>query len=160
MPPIPKRRAERLGHGQYAKGVDEVDTVRMPGAVQPPSVARDLHPVARRWYRSLRRSGQARFYEPSDWALAVFVAHAMDAAIRTVPFNATGVKVVMDAAEGLLSTEAERRRARIEVERVMPGTGNDGEKPKEIRDYRTRFAITDGGASPASVDGTDGGAPA
>lgn len=151
--PAPKRRAEILGHRSNAELTP--DTVRIPGLVKPPAIPKKLHPVARRWYRSLRRSGQAQYYEPSDWALAVFIAHQMDAAMNVsiLGFNANNVKAIVQAGEALLCTETSRRRVRIEVERVLPGTGGDGEKPKEIRDYRARLRTVD---SESHSDGTEG----
>jgi len=153
MPPTPKRAAERLGHAHEKKGLlPNVDSVRIVGPVKPPALPKGLHPDAGRWYRSLRQSGQARYFEPSDWALAVVIARQMsNLSSLGAASNANLFKTVMEAAESLLSTESSRRRARIEVERV---TGNDGEKPKEIRDYRSRLALVDSsGASATSADG-------
>ncbi len=45
--------------------------------VKIPRLPRGTHPAARRWYRSLRESSQARFFEPSDWAAAAYVAEMM-----------------------------------------------------------------------------------
>ena len=72
--PVPKRQAERRRRNKDAV----VDTVVMEGAVKPATLPHSvLHRVAREWYRSLKRSGQAQFFEPSDWAAAVLVAEAM-----------------------------------------------------------------------------------
>ena len=45
--------------------------------VAVPRLPRGTHRAARCWYRSLRDSSQARFFEPSDWAAAAFVAEML-----------------------------------------------------------------------------------
>lgn len=164
--PVPKRKSERLGHMSKAER-EGVSVVRIPGKVAPPPLPKGLHPVADRWYRALRRSAQAEFYEPSDWALAVFVAHQMDQALRLniLTWSPHAVKVIMDASDHLLVTEAARRRARIEVERGVTGTGtSDGATPKEPRDHRSRLHVVrtaqGPSAPPTGTDGADGGATA
>lgn len=143
---VPKRIDERLGHLSKAQK-SGVDRVQMVGRVAVPSPRKDLHPIALRWYRALGRSGQAIYYEPSDWALALYVAEAMDRTLQPPTllnrgFSAEIFKGVLSAAGGeLLGTEAARRRARIEVERLalVPTPV----EPTKITDYRDRLAEPD-----------------
>src|SRR5687768_3480105 len=74
--PIPKRMNTRLGHVTKAEK-DSVTTVDMVGKVEAPPVDANWHELARDWYESLARSGQAKHYEPSDWTAARLLAHEM-----------------------------------------------------------------------------------
>jgi hypothetical protein len=145
MGPVPKPRSELLGHVRKL-AVNDSDQVPMVGVVKPPGLPKrengqPLHEVARRWYRALRRSSQAQFYEPTDWALAVFVAHEMDMVLSlgALGWSPNAVTVVMKAAESLLATEGSRRRARIETKR-SPSAADKGQPPKPISDHRDRAA--------------------
>ena len=100
------------------------------------------HPIAKRWFESLARSGQAAFYEPSDWATAELLAEAISRELRpkVVGITAAGEVVKAEAAltgsalqallkgmSSLLVTEGDRRRARVELERPKPEPeGGDG----------------------------------
>jgi hypothetical protein len=76
------------------------------------------HPIARDWYLSLRESGQAAFYQPSDWATARYAAELMSRALEPdrVP-NGQLIAALNSVMGSLLTTEGDRRRARIELER-------------------------------------------
>ena len=120
--PIPKRSEERRRRNK-----DDG-----PGLIQAPSGApEDLpelpepeplwHPIATDWYLSLRESGQAAFYEPSDWAVARYVAELMSRGLSSDrPPNGQYVAALNSAMSSLLTTEGDRRRARMELERKKP----------------------------------------
>ena len=93
----------------------------------------DWHPRVKDWWESLAESGQATYYEPSDWATAAIVAESMsrDLKPRVVGVNLEGVpvkaKVPMSGASlsaylramtALMVTEGDRRRAGLEIERA------------------------------------------
>jgi len=42
--------------------------------VRIPAANKDWHPIAKRFYNSLKTSGQSDFYQNSDWAFAYSVA--------------------------------------------------------------------------------------
>jgi hypothetical protein len=93
------------------------------------------HPIAEATYLSLARSGQAIFYEPSDWHTAYALCEMLSRELSPKPI------VVMDGEDGshiewvkqpvngavmnaflkgwtaLMATEGDRRRLRIELER-------------------------------------------
>src|SRR5690348_10108444 len=65
-----------------------------PGLIQAPSGAPeelpdlpdpdpDWHEIATDWYLSLRESGQAAFYQPSDWAVARYAADLMSRVLQS-----------------------------------------------------------------------------
>lgn len=95
------------------------------------------HPIASGWYLSLRRSGQAVFYEPSDWAMARYAAELMSRALASdrAP-NGQLVAALNSVMGSLLTTEGDRRRARIELER-KPAVRVVPASVTAIDDYRS-----------------------
>lgn len=114
----------------------------------------DWHPVAKEWFRALEDSGQAHFYEPSDWALARLIAEAMSRDLKPQivgvtdegepiayrrPLNAASVKAYLSAASDLMSTESSRRRLQVELDRPeaeAPPAGADA--VTLLSEYRDR----------------------
>ena len=130
--PAPKRLAERLGHLTKAQK-SSADVVQMSGPVRVPAASKEWHPVARRWYLALKQSGEAVYFEPSDWAAAQYVAEAMSRNLKTDRFSGQLFASVWSAMESLLTTEAARRRVRMEVQRGEPDVDEGG--PTPIADY-------------------------
>jgi hypothetical protein len=118
VPPTPKRASERRRRNLDSKPT----AVKRTGAVEQPPAPGTLHEIARDWYASLALSGQAEFYEPSDWAAALYVAEAMTKNLRARKFSGQLFGVVWGAMNDLLTTEQARRRARVEVERALEET--------------------------------------
>lgn len=94
------------------------------------------HPVAEQWYRSLAQSGQALFYEPSDWSTAYLVADQISRALEprptvigedssgepiirymVVPMPGATLNAILKANSSLMASEGDRRRLRIELDR-------------------------------------------
>src|SRR5690606_5981412 len=72
--PVPKREDERRRRNKNEDGI-ETTTVKVDeGPVKAPDVDTEWHPIAQEWFSSLRESAQSRFYEPSDWATAKYIA--------------------------------------------------------------------------------------
>ncbi|MGW4223026.1 phage terminase small subunit [Streptomyces bauhiniae] len=120
--PIPKRSEERRRRNkddgpeliQAPAGSPE----DLPGLPDPDPL---WHPIATDWYLSLRESGQAAFYEPSDWAVARYAAHVMSQVLQSERGpNGQLVAALNSVMSSLLTTEGDRRRARMELERKKP----------------------------------------
>lgn len=134
----PKRAADRVRRNKV-----DIDTVKVSGDVPVPDADASWHQIAIDWYESLARSGQSNYYEPSDWALAQYAAHMMSHNLTQARPSSEWFKGVWAAANDLMSTEASRRRLRMEIERagrsgdsVPPAaTGTDG-KVSRLDDYR------------------------
>jgi len=88
------------------------------------------HPIAEQWYESLKQSGQSRFYEPSDWQSARMLTHEMGRMLNAGRVSAQTLAAVWSAMGDMLSTEAARRRVRMEIERGEGG--GDPKKEAEI----------------------------
>jgi hypothetical protein len=70
--PAPKRSTQRLGHRTQAEK-ELTQTAVVPKSTKlygPPLGLPNAHPLAANWYGGLRNSGQAEFYQASDWATA------------------------------------------------------------------------------------------
>ncbi|WP_456114857.1 phage terminase small subunit [Streptomyces katsurahamanus] len=124
--PVPKREDQRR-----RRNSPEVETATAPsanpdGATAPPAEA-DWHPIARRWYDSLVHSGQAFFFEPSDWAQAAYVAEAMSRNLNQGQrLSGQLFASVISAASDLLTTEGSRRRLRIELSKAEASEVDSG----------------------------------
>lgn len=110
--PIPKRAEDRRRRNKV-----DTDTVKMVGAVPVPPADENWHAIAAHWYGSLALSGQAKYYEPSDWAAAHLVANQMSTMLFSGRPSPTMFAAVWTAMGDLLTTEGERRRARMEIMR-------------------------------------------
>lgn len=123
----PKRTEERepTGHNHWAgenKGEPKPGTVRAPGGsplrwAAPGVLWQD---PARRWYLSLKKSGQSRFYEQSDIETAWFLANELSLLLEQAAGRSNRgeiLRAVMTGMSLLLNTETDRRRAGIELVR-------------------------------------------
>lgn len=139
--PVGKRSSQRRRRNAPARPI-----VATAGAAEVPipEAIEEWHPIAKDWYRSLAASGQARYYEPSDWALAVIVAESLsrDLAPQFVgmtddgeiirdelPIKGTSLAAYLKAFNVLLVAEGDRRRLQIELQR--PG-GDDDPGPDKV----------------------------
>lgn len=116
--PPPKRSTERRRRNSPAAELSPA----LPGPVDQPPADEAWHEIARDWYESLARSGQARYYEPSDWQTARVWAWALSGTLASP--DGIDVKVLtawQSASTELLTTEGARRRARLEIERAQAG---------------------------------------
>ena len=133
----PKRSSQRAGHRTKA---EQPDTVNVRGRVPIPAADSTWHPQAAKWYRSLRRSGQSRYFEPSDWQYARILAHMLSVQLTSPRPSAQMMKALFAAMESLGTTESSRRRMRIEVERQREGGTTDEVEAAEVAilaQYRT-----------------------
>lgn len=150
--PLPKRDAERRRRNKPDVATVKVDLdVTLASEVEIPAMPMtaydgdgDLldepvptwHPTAVAWYTSLTRSGQAIFYEQSDWATAYILAEQLSLSMEprpiqigvdadgkpeyrsmVMPMNGASMTAFLKGAAALMATEGDRRRLRIELDR-------------------------------------------
>lgn len=148
--PPPKRAAQRRRTNAPKRPTTTADGA---AHVPIPRVNGRWHPVAKRWYTSLRHSGQSQFYEPSDWAVAYLIAESMSRDLMpqvvgvtdtgqvvkdTIPLKGASLAAYLKAMTQLLVTEGERRRVQLELERPDPGKdGDDDGKVTWLDQHRT-----------------------
>jgi hypothetical protein len=135
--PVPKRSSERRRRNKDS----QVETAKpMSDRVEQPLVDDRWHPIARDWYESLAESGQAQFFEPSDWQYARVVADILSRLLKQRGrVSAQLFAAVTSSMNDLLTTEASRRRVRLEIER-----GKGGEQPASviaIADYQKTLGV-------------------
>jgi len=85
------------------------------------------HPIAMEWYESLAESGQARYFEPSDWQAARVVAYEIGRMLNRREASGQLLSSVWSAMGDLLSTEAARRRVRMEIDRGLAAEDEDAD---------------------------------
>lgn len=111
---VPKRSSERIRRNKE----NEVETVPHIGPVEAPELGfPDPHPMIVDFYEALKESGQAQYYEPSDWQFARFTLHFADKLIKSQKPSSVMLTAINSALSNLLVTEGDRRRVRMEVER-------------------------------------------
>lgn len=148
--PPPKRSEQRR---RANKAVVPVDTAAGAARVEEPAANSKWHPVAKRWFESLGRSGQSVFYEPSDWATAYLVAESISRELKpqpigntedgqpvmaTLPPKGASLSAWLRAMTVLMATEGDRRRLRLELSR--PGPAGEVETDvSELAEYRRRL---------------------
>lgn len=142
--PIPKRDEQRAGHTSKEKS-EEITKITMDGEVKPPSLAQYpnmlTQTLTKGFWESLKSSGQALYYEPSDWMTALTALHLLDRQLRPYEYidektkktklrvssvSPTMIAAVWQMLTSIAVTEGERRRLRIEVERKT-GEASDSE---------------------------------
>lgn len=144
--PISKRPEERRRTNEPDIPVTTVDIATLAKQeVEIPAADENWHPVARMWYDGLTRSGQATFFEPSDWATAYVLAESLsrdlseqaivigkkgdDQEIEWVkqPLKGASLAAFLKGATALLATEGDRRRVSVMLEGRKPGPEGGGE---------------------------------
>lgn len=130
--PAPKRSVERRRRNRV-----DVESVVVAGPVEQPELQGEHSDVAVRFWEALGESGQAVFYEPSDWAFAELVVLAIDSFVAKP--SAMMLSSINSMMSSLLVSEADRRRVRVELER---GEGEPGEVT-DLAEVRARLAAGD-----------------
>lgn len=112
--PVPKRsdQVRRTNN----KGTQE--KVYVEGPVEIPEPNEKWHPAARQLWDSLPESGQSRYYEPSDWALAYVLMEDLTHYLRSRSRPGVKLSAILSGLTSLLVTEGDRRRVRMEIERA------------------------------------------
>lgn len=140
--PPPKRSDQRRRRNKPDENQPTLTVVKdsaLRPVVKAPRVSPSWHPLMKDWFRSLKQSGQSRFYEPSDWQTARLLAEVMSQELN----NGEGVKASMlsefnRAAASLMTTEGERRRLRVELQAAEAGAVDD-ESSSVMSHYKEMF---------------------
>lgn len=116
--PIAKRASERIGHSQGAFDVrNKITTVQHDYNVVVPAPSEHWHDFAKWWYKSLRVSGQSKYYENSDWMTAFIAADLLDQMCQA-GYSAGLLAEWNQITSRLLVAEADRRRVHLEIEKM------------------------------------------
>lgn len=154
--PAPKRSDQRRRTNKPVIPVTKAAAVDVSSV--PMRSNAKWHPVAKRWFDSLAKSGQSKFYTPSDWATAYVIAESISRELKPRPVSlgedAEGKTVVvmhefpprgaaiaawLKGMTSLLATEGDRRRAQLELQRPAPPVPEGGGNVSWIDDARSRL---------------------
>jgi len=152
--PVPKRSDQRRRANKPTSG--EVSKAPAAAVVPVPETAEEWHPVAQRWFDSLAESGQSRFYEPSDWATAYLVAESISRDLNpqfvgvtagdssepiyeVIPLKGASLSAYLKAFGNLLTTEGDRRRASIELQREQSVDADEDASVTALDSYRAQL---------------------
>jgi hypothetical protein len=134
--PVPKRSEVRRRQNKPTTPVSKAPA--SPMVRKPPPLA-TWHPIAVRWFEALGASGQAVFFEPSDWAHATFVADAMSRLCNQGRYSAQLFTAIDSASARLLVTEGDRRRLRVELQREPAADVDEDAAVAMLDDWRDRL---------------------
>lgn len=113
--PVPKRSDQRRRRNK-PEAAPAVVVAMGQQVVKPPTEDRAWHPYAKDWFRALKRSGQAQFYQESDWREAKLVAWLITQELSSPTGARAGMMdVIFSRADALMTTEGARRRLRVEL---------------------------------------------
>ncbi len=148
--PVPKRSDQRRRTNAPAVPV----TAATGNGSVAPDADPSWHPVALAWFGSLARSGQASFYEPSDWAVAVLIAESMSRDLlpqvvgvtdsgevvkSDIPLKGASLSAYLRAMSVLLVTEGDRRRLSVELSRAGVADPDAERAGGTVTDIRSRL---------------------
>ena len=152
--PAPKRADERRRMNKPAVG-EEITTAPAAVKVRVPRADSSWHKVAKMWFQSLAKSGQSRFYEPSDWSTAYLIAESISrdlsqqvigftekegAIFGTIPLKGASLSAYLKAMSSLLVTEGDRRRSRVELERGMVVDEDEAASVTALAGFQSKLA--------------------
>lgn len=137
--PLGKRPGEHLGHRTKAQD-EAVTLLKRSSRVAWHQANPDWSAEVRQIYNGLKNSAQAKFFEPSDVAIAYANACQHDAFIKSegrAGYRSNGqmYSVIMDVWKSLLSTEEARRRLRIELVDDVPEDQKEADPLAEIMQH-------------------------
>jgi hypothetical protein len=134
--PIPKRSESRQRRNTPASSI-----TKAPGAdrVIIPAANKEWHPIATRLWRSLAKSGQSKFYEPSDWALAYSLMDDLSYYKFATKRSGQMLASIMASLSTLLLTEGDRRRVSMELSRPT-AEQLESEGVTEMKQWQERLA--------------------
>lgn len=137
--PIPDRE-DALARPRERKGGDQQPVTR--GELRPvvvPHMDHDWHPIAQKFWKSLKTSGQADYYQDSDWAFAYSLCDDLSYYKKGVKRSGQMLQSIYSAMERLLVTEGDRRRVRIELH--APDDGTEDAEVLAIDSYKAELGL-------------------
>jgi hypothetical protein len=137
--PVPNRESD-LARPRERKGKDQVPVTKgLSRPTRVPQADSEWHPIARMLWDALKKSGQADFYEQSDWAYAYSLCDDLSMYKKSGRRSSQMAQVIYSAMTNLLVTEADRRRVRIELHEPEPE--EDSASVTAINDARARLGL-------------------
>lgn len=146
--PVPKRSDERIRANKPEVDIDKLE-VYGDVVVPPLNMPFDPHPMVVDFYDSLIISGQARYFEPSDWEFARVACFILQNLLTNPRPSPEMYKAWQSAMSNLLVTEGDRRRLRIEITRAAVNEKVEDESQALILEFRERMQKAEAARSQA-----------
>lgn len=140
--PVPNR-SEDLARPRSRKGGDQQEVTKgVAREVIVPRVSdKEWHPIAKRVWDAAKTSGQADFYQNSDWAMLYSLCDDLSYYKKSGKRSSQMLAAIMAGLTSLMLTEGDRRRARLELEAPTP-EGGDAELIA-IDGYKDMLGVSD-----------------
>lgn len=136
--PVGKRSEDIRGHRSKDEA-DAVTRVTVEGEVVQPEPDPEWHPIAAQLWAAMAESGQANFYEPSDWAIAYSLMDDLTYYKRGSKRSGQMLQTIMSTLSSLLLTEGDRRRVALELNRKPSDEGGGDEKVAVMDKWRQKL---------------------
>jgi hypothetical protein len=142
MAPIPKRE-EALARDRSRKGGNRpaVTKGQMRAAVVPDADP-SWHVAAKQVYDAACTSGQADFYQSSDYAILWSLCGDLSVAKSSGRLSGQLLATIYGALDSLGLTEGERRKMRIELQPLPTPEADEGEAA--VLDMRAKLGVVPG----------------
>jgi hypothetical protein len=124
--PVPgpaPNRSDDLARPRSRKGGEQHDVKH--GTLKPvvvPHTDKGWDPIAKRIWDGPKSSGQAEYFQNSDWAFAFSLMDDLSYYEKSGKRSGQMLQTIFSVLERLLVTEADRRRLRIELHEPEPET--------------------------------------
>ena len=125
--PVPKRNEARQRRNK--DGLLQEVSIIAPSVCAQPAPAVGWSDTAYMIWEAMAQSGQAMFYQPSDWAVGFLVCNTVTAFEDSGCSNGQMMSSILSGCSSLLLTEADRRRVGIQL---VSNSENTGDKDKEV----------------------------
>jgi hypothetical protein len=141
--PVPSQSNQRRRRNKPDVVVDTAPSAMFGEVVveNAPKADDAWHPMAAEWFNSLARSGQAAFYEASDWAMARIAAQMMSKLCEADKPSAQMLASVLQLTSSLLATEGDRRRMRLELARGAQVDEDEQASVTAMADYQRKLQV-------------------
>lgn len=115
--PVPNRTGD-LSRERDANRGDKIPVSK--GVLLPTTIPRvsdkEWHPIAKRLWDAAKTSGQSAYYQNTDWVMLYSLCDDLSVYKKSGNRSSVMLAAIMSGLSNLLLTEADRRRARIELE--------------------------------------------
>lgn len=129
--PMPKRSDQLIRRNKPAANRLEAVQVSLDAASilpWPVCPVEDPHSLTKMYWDGLRDSPQRTYFQPSDIAMAAFLAEMMDRSLKSGRANGQVLSVLMAGFDSLGMSESSRRKAGIEIDRRIDTSEEDATK--------------------------------
>jgi len=130
----PKRDEDRIRRNAPEYPVENLileDEVEIPELNMP-----QAHELVIDFYESLKISGQAKYYEPSDWQVARLLCYILNDFLNSSRLSAQMLTAMHSIMADLMTTEGSRRRLRLEIQRNKKKNDQDDPSAAIIKQYQ------------------------